>query len=67
MHLGQMHAWDLDMVRALIWVGSQSLSLVEIAVDVEDQVISRKGRLPIVISMGCDEAKRFKFAIWYYP
>ena len=67
MHLGRMLAWDLDMVRALIWVGSQSLSLVEIAVDVEDQVISRKGRLPIVIYVQCDKAKRFKLAIWYYP
>ena len=54
------------MVRALGWVGSQSLSLVEIAVDVEDQVISRKGSLTIGIYVRCDEAKRFKLAIWCY-
>ena len=54
------------MVRTLIWVGSRSLSLVEIAVDVEDQVFSPQGRLPIEISVLCDKTKRFKLAIWYY-
>lgn len=57
MQLRRMLAQDLDMVRALVWVGSRSLSLVEVAVDVEDQVISRKDSLL---------AKRFKLAIWYY-
>ena len=55
------------MVRTLIWVGSRSLSLVEIAVDVEDQVISPRVRLPIIeIIVRCDKTKRFKLAIWYY-
>ena len=50
-----MLAWDLETVRARVWEGWQSLTLVERAVDIENQITSPRGSLPIGIILRCDK------------
>lgn len=66
MRLCGMLAWNLDMIRARVCVGLQSLALVETAIDVENQVISPRGSLPIGVILRCDKTKR-SMALIRYP